>query len=97
MGQVYIMSQQTVSINTEYFVFEEDKLFGTQFCLNGIMQQVTLTGIEAWADTSIDDLVSSLRNENTPVEYLILSSRKKASLVEHVLTDTDFDIQKTEN
>jgi 4-amino-4-deoxy-L-arabinose transferase len=97
MGQVYTMGQQAGSANAEYFVFEEDKLFGMQFYLNGTMQRVTLKGHESWSDAGIDDLLSSLRSENMAAEYLILSSRKKAPLVERALSGSDLDVQKTEN
>jgi len=97
MGQVYTLGQQAGSANAEYFVFEEDKLFGMQFYLNGTMQRVTLKGHESWADVGIDDLLSSLRSENMATEYLILSSRKKAPLLERALSDSDLDVQKTEN
>ena len=68
-----------------------------QYYLNGIMQRVTQTGRESWADTSIDDLLSSLRSEKMDAEYLILSSRKKAPRIENALSDHDLDVQKTEN
>ena len=97
MQQVYMMSRGIDSRNAEYYVFEEDKLFGMQFYLNGTMQRVTITGRESWADTSIDDLLSSLINEKTAAEYLILSSVKKASLIERVLSDSDIEVQKTGN
>jgi len=95
MHQVSIMSRELVSRNTEHYVFEEDKLFGMQFYLNGTMQRVTITGQEPWADTSIDDLLSSLRSENSTAEYLILSSVRKAPLIERALSDSDLDVQKT--
>lgn len=97
MRQVYIMGQQAGSSNAEYYVFEEDKLFGMQFYLNGTMQRVTLKGHESWADAGIDDLLSSLGSENMATEYLILSSRKKVPLIERALSGSDLDIQKTEN
>lgn len=97
MRQVYIMGQQAGSSNAEYYVFEEDKLFGMQFYLNGTMQRVTLKGHESWADAGIDDLLSSLGSENMATEYLILSSRKKVPLIERTLSGSDLDIQKTEN
>lgn len=95
MHQVSMMSRELVSRNTEHFVFEEDKLFGMQFYLNGTMQRVTITGQEPWADTSIDDLLSSLRSENSTAEYLILSSARKAPLIERALSDSGLDVQKT--
>jgi hypothetical protein len=61
------------------------------------MQRLTLKGQEPWADAGIDDLLSSLRSENMAAEYLILSSRKKAPLVERALSGSDLDVQKTEN
>jgi hypothetical protein len=97
MGQVYKMGQKAGSENAEYFVFEEEKLFGMQFYLNGMMQRVTLTGKESWADANIDDLISSLRSEESNAEYLILSSTKKAPLIERAFSDSNLDIQKTEN
>jgi len=97
MKQVYQMGLEAGSRSAEYFVFEEDRLYGMQYYLNGMMQRVTQTGGESWADTSIDDLLSSLRSEKMASEYLILSSKKKATLIEGALSDSDFDIQKTEN
>jgi hypothetical protein len=97
MQQVHLMSRGIGSRNAEYFVFEEDKLFGMQFYLNGTMQRVTITGQESWADTSIDDLLSSLYSEKTAAEYLILSSVKKAPLIERVLSGSDIEVQKTGN
>jgi hypothetical protein len=97
MKQVYQMGLEAGSRSAEYFVFEEDRLYGMQYYLNGIMQRVTQTGRESWADTSIDDLLSSLRSEKMASEYMILSSKKKAPRIENALSDPDLDIQKTEN
>ena len=83
--------------NAEYFVFEEDRLYGIQFYLNGTMERVTPTGRESWADTSVEDLLSSMQGDTVSKEYLILASRKKAPLLEGALSDSDLDIQKTES
>ena len=97
MQQVYQLSLEAGNRNAEYFVFEEDKLYGMQFYLNGIMQRVTPTGRELWADISVEDLLSSLQSEKVSKKYLILSSRKRAYLIEGTLSDSGFDVQKTEN
>ena len=97
MKQVYQMGMEAGSRSAEYFVFEEDRLYGMQYYLNGIMQRVTQTGRESWADTSIYGLLSSLRSEKMATEYLILSSRKKAPRIENALSDPDLDVQKTED
>ena len=97
MQQVYQLSLEAGNRNAEYFVFEEDKLYGMQFYLNGMMQRVTPTGRELWADISVEDLLSSLQSEKVSKKYFILSSRKRASLIEGTLSDSGFDVQKTEN
>jgi 4-amino-4-deoxy-L-arabinose transferase len=97
MKQVYAMSMEAGSRNAEYFVFEEDRLYGMQFYLNGMMQRVTLTGNESWADTSIDDLLTSLQGEKMVEEYLILASKKKAPLLKKAMSDYDLDIKTTES
>jgi 4-amino-4-deoxy-L-arabinose transferase len=97
MKQVFQMSLEAGSRNPSYFVFEEDKLYGMQFYLNGMMQRVTPTGRESWADTSTDDLLSSLQSEKMAAEYLLLSSQKKAFLIEGALSHPGLNVQKTEN
>jgi len=97
MQQVSMLVQEFGGRNAEYYVFEEDKLFGMQFYLNGTMQRVTRTGQESWADSSIDELLTSLRSQNASGEYLILSSIKKAPLVERKLSDPDLEVQKIGN
>mgnify|MGYP003334225271 CR=1 FL=1 len=44
---------------------------------------------------SVEELLSSLHSEKTTTEYLILSSVKKAPLIERVLLDSDLEVQKT--
>jgi 4-amino-4-deoxy-L-arabinose transferase len=97
MKQVYMMSREVGSKNAAYFVFGEDKLYGMQYYLNGMMQRVTLKGREPWADASIDDLLSSLRSEKTDLDYLILSSTQKAPYIEVALAAEDLEVKKTGN
>lgn len=97
MKQVYQMGLEAGSRNAEYFVFEEDKLYGMQFYLNGMMQRLTLTGQESWADISVEDLLSSLNGEKIAKEYMILASKKKVLRIQRALSDTDLDVQTTEN
>jgi 4-amino-4-deoxy-L-arabinose transferase len=97
MKQVYQMSLEAGNRNTEYFVFEDDKLFGMQFYLNGMMQRVTRTGQESWADMSVEDLLSSLQGEKVPKKILILSTKKKAQFIEAALSNSGFDVQKTDS
>lgn len=61
------------------------------------MQRVTLTGRESWANTNIDDLLSSLRREKRGIECLILARKGKAPSLERVLSVSDFDIQTRGN
>ncbi len=97
MQQVDMIAREIGGKNIEYFVFEEDKLFGMQFYLNGKMQRVTTTGQEPWSDTSIDDLLSSLRNDKTTAGYLILSSMKKVRNIEAALSESGLEVEKTGN
>ncbi|HBE45289.1 MAG TPA: hypothetical protein DDW17_07550 [Deltaproteobacteria bacterium] len=97
MKQVYTMVQQTDSRNAEYFVFDEDKLYGMQFYLNGIMQRVTRTGGESWAATSMDNLLLSIREKKLPSEHLILVRRKKVPLVRDALVDAGLNVQEIES
>jgi 4-amino-4-deoxy-L-arabinose transferase len=97
MKQLYAMSLEDENRNADYFVFEEDKLFGMQFYLNGMMQRVTLNGQEPWSDITIEELLTALQGEKASKKYLILSTRKKAPLIEATLRDSDFTIEKTEN
>jgi 4-amino-4-deoxy-L-arabinose transferase len=97
MQQVYRLGLEAGNRNAEYFVFEEDKLYGMQFYLNGTMQRVTSTGRELWADIGVEDLLSTLQGEKISKKYLVLSSRKKAPFIEDILSDSGFDVQKTEN
>jgi 4-amino-4-deoxy-L-arabinose transferase len=97
MKQVYQMSLEMGSKNADYFVFEDNKLYGMQYYLNGMMQRVTLTGQESWADAGIDNLLSSLRSAKITTEYLILANKKKSPRIESALSDPDLDVQKTED
>lgn len=97
MYQVSMMVREFNSRNVKHFVFEEDKLFGMQFYLNGTMQRLSRTGTEPWADMSVEDLLLSLQGERTSNKYLILSTRKKAPLIEPSLLDSNFEVEKIEN
>lgn len=97
MKNVYQMSIEAGHRNADFFVFEDDKLYAMQFYLNGTMQRVTRTGQEPWADISVEDLLAALQSEKSSKKYLILSSRKKAPLIEGTLADSDFEVEKIEN
>lgn len=97
MKQVYQMGLEAGSRNAEYFVFEEDKLYGMQFYLNGMMQRLTSTGQEPWAGISVEDLLSSLNGEKIATEYMILANKKKVLPIQRALSDTHLDVQTTEN
>ncbi|OPY67419.1 MAG: Undecaprenyl phosphate-alpha-4-amino-4-deoxy-L-arabinose arabinosyl transferase [Syntrophorhabdus sp. PtaU1.Bin002] len=97
MKQVYEMGLEVVNNSTEYFVFEEDKLYGMQYYLDGMMQRVTLSGRESWANTGIDDLLSSLSSNENATECAILSRNKKKSLLEKALSGRELDVRTTGN
>ena len=94
MKQVYMLVHQADIKDAQYFVFEEERLYGMQFYLNGAMKRVTQTGGEPWAATSIGELISALRSEGRISECLILVSKKKAHLLRDALKDTDLDIKE---
>ncbi|OPY81084.1 MAG: Undecaprenyl phosphate-alpha-4-amino-4-deoxy-L-arabinose arabinosyl transferase [Syntrophorhabdus sp. PtaU1.Bin153] len=97
MKHVYEMGLELVNDSPEYFVFEEDKLYGMQYYLDGMMQRVTRTGGESWADVGIDDLLSSLNSNRNATEYLILSRTKKKSFLEKAFSSHEVDVRTTGN
>jgi 4-amino-4-deoxy-L-arabinose transferase len=97
MKHVYEMSLELVNDSPGYCVFEEDKLYGMQYYLDGMMQRVTRTGSEAWADIGINDLLSSMNNKKNTAKYLILSRNKKKPFLENVFSSRELDIQTTGN
>lgn len=97
MKQVFQMTHDAGSRTSGYFVFEEDKLYGMQFYLQGTMQRVGLTGNEPWADASIDQLINDLKNEKVGTRYLILASRKRVPRLEAALANTSVDVEKIDS
>lgn len=93
MKQVYEMSLQLNRTKSEYFVFQEERLYGMQYYLNGRMRRVTVEGSEPWADGAIGDLVSSLENGQNIGPWLILTSARKAPLLEKALSGHEVDVR----
>lgn len=97
MKQLYEMGLEAGNRNADYFVFEEDKLYGMQFYFNGTLQRLTLAGQEPWSDITVEELLTALQGEKASKKYVILSSKRKAPLIEGILSESDFNVEKTEN
>lgn len=97
MKQVYEMSLGLGSENPDYYLFQEDKLYGMQYYLKGKMQRVTVGGGEEWADAGIEQLLSSLDGNKRATSYLVLSRTRKVASLDKALSGRDLDVKARGN
>ena len=85
MKPVYEMCRAMDGHGTEFLAFEEPKLFGLQFYLNGHLQRVSVSGKEPWADHSLEESLRKIQGSRSSASYVFISSRQNAPILHQAL------------
>lgn len=97
MKTLYDLCRRAGGENAAFVVFDESKLYGLQFYLNGHLQRVSLTGKEAWADGSVRDAVSKAKGSVSSGSYVFISHRKRSPALYSVLHASGVPFKRFDN
>jgi 4-amino-4-deoxy-L-arabinose transferase-like glycosyltransferase len=68
------------SAAAEYRAFEESRLYGLQYYLDGALRRVSRSGAEAWADEPLDGTLAAMARARGKTWVVVSSSRRAADL-----------------
>jgi len=98
MKALYGLCRRAGGDNAAFVVFDESKLYGLQFYLNGRLQRVSLTGKEAWADGTLQDAISKVRGlVSSGPPYVFISYRKGAPALYDILRESGIRFKGFDN
>jgi 4-amino-4-deoxy-L-arabinose transferase-like glycosyltransferase len=61
---------------------EEERLYGLQFYLGGMLERLSVSGEKPWADRSLNDALISIAGENTHERHVFVIRKDKLALIE---------------
>jgi len=77
MKSLYQLCRGMKGAHSRFYAFDEKRLFGLQFYLEGNLARVSESGYEPWADESLDAVIASSRRLSAQGERIILIAKRK--------------------
>jgi 4-amino-4-deoxy-L-arabinose transferase len=97
MKHLYKMCCKVKQNNTKFFVFNEPKLYGLQFYLNGKLKRISVTGKEPWADGSVRGVLSEVKRQISPASYVLISTKRKTPTLGYILRKSGLHFERLDS
>ena len=97
MKPLYEMSKAVGQNHARFIVFNEAKLYGLQFYLNGNLERVTETGREPWSEGSVEAIIRKMKNSAPTASYVFISNKKQSPTLDKILQNSFSYFQRYNN
>jgi len=97
MKTLYQMCQKAGGDSAKVVVFNQPKLFGLQYYLDGHLERVSFTGKEPWSDGSARDVFRKRDEMTWSKPCVLISGRKDSSELKKILRGSDVGFKQVDN
>jgi 4-amino-4-deoxy-L-arabinose transferase-like glycosyltransferase len=79
-----------------FVVFDEPRLYGLQFYLNGRLERTSPGSKEPWADFSVEEALAGIKGSAPPPPYVFVSDKGKSSGLRSILQGMGISFQEVQ-
>ncbi len=85
MKTLYDMCMEAKGKDSRFALFNDSRLYGLQYYLDGKLERISPGGGEPWADGSLGDIISKVNKASSPLSYVIVSREQESPLLSKML------------
>ena len=94
--QLYEACREVSGEGARFAVFNNPKLHGLQFYLNGHLRRVSPTGKEMWADGSIEDALREMKASESERSFVLISDEQHSSSLHRALKESGIPFRQVD-
>ena len=91
-----LYTQKAPGIN-EVAAFNESRLFGLQYYLNGRLERISISGEEPWADSTVEEAVHALDRMPPGTQRAIIAKKRNSEPLSRILKHSDIAYRQFED